>query len=101
MGLWTRQHAGQDTTGVIAHSDKGVQYLAVRYTQRLADAGAVASVGSTGYSYDCEQNRGLPGRGLTLVYDWPWCLGVDLSAPARWRSTHTPAGREGGDRIGA
>lgn len=32
--------------------DKGVQYLAVRYTQRLAEAGAVASVGSTGDSYD-------------------------------------------------
>ena len=39
MGLWTRARAGRDTTGVIAHSDKGVQYLAVRYTQRLADAG--------------------------------------------------------------
>ena len=52
MGLWTRTHAGHDTTGVIAHSDKGVQYLAVRYTQRLAEAGAVASVGSTGDSYD-------------------------------------------------
>lgn len=48
MGLWTREHAGHD---VIAHSDKGVQYLAVRYTQRLAEAGAVASVGSTGDSY--------------------------------------------------
>src|SRR4051812_2680480 len=42
---------------------------------------------------------GLPDRGLTLAYDWPWCLGVDLSAQVRWRSTHTPAGREGGDRI--
>ncbi len=52
MGLWTREHAGHDVTGVIAHSDKGVQYLAVRYTQRLAEAGAVASVGSTGDSYD-------------------------------------------------
>lgn len=52
MGLWTREHAGQDTTGVIAHSDKGVQCLAVRYTQRLAEAGAVASVGSTGDSYN-------------------------------------------------
>src|SRR4051794_7197189 len=52
MGLWTREHAGQNTTGVIAHSDKGVQYLAVRYTQRLAEVGAVASVGSTGDSYD-------------------------------------------------
>lgn len=33
MGPWTRAHAGRDTTGVIAHSDKGVQYLAVRYTR--------------------------------------------------------------------
>ena len=48
MGLWTREHAGHDTTGVIAHSDEGVEYLAVRYAQRLAEAGAVASVGSTG-----------------------------------------------------
>jgi putative transposase len=52
MGLWDRARAGRDTTGLIHHSDKGVQYLAVRYTQRLADAGAVASVGSTGDSYD-------------------------------------------------
>ncbi|WP_407568324.1 IS3 family transposase [Arsenicicoccus dermatophilus] len=52
MGLRTRDRAGQDTTGVIAHSDKGAQYVAIRYTQRLAEAGAVASVGSTGDSYD-------------------------------------------------
>jgi transposase InsO family protein len=41
-----------DVAGVTHHSDKGVQYLAVRYTQRLAEAGAVASVGTTGDSYD-------------------------------------------------
>ncbi len=52
MGLWTRRHAGHDVTGLTHHSDKGVQYVAVRYTQRLAQAGAVASVGSTGDSYD-------------------------------------------------
>ncbi|MCT1724219.1 MULTISPECIES: IS3 family transposase [Kocuria] len=52
MGLWTRSHDGHDTSGVVHHSDKGVQYVAVRYTQRLAEAGAVASVGSTGDSYD-------------------------------------------------
>jgi len=52
MGLWTRQHEGRDPQGLIHHSDKGVQYLALRYTQRLAEAGAVASVGSTGDSYD-------------------------------------------------
>jgi len=52
MGLWTRQHCGRDPKNVVHHSDKGVQYVALRYTQRLADAGAVASVGSTGDSYD-------------------------------------------------
>ncbi len=52
MGIWTRRRAGRDLGGLVHHSDKGVQYLAVRYTQRLAEAGAVASVGSTGDSYD-------------------------------------------------
>jgi putative transposase len=52
MGLWTRAREGHDTSGLTHHSDKGVQYVAVRYTQRLAEAGAVASVGSTGDSYD-------------------------------------------------
>jgi len=52
MGIWTRQRDGRDVAGVTHHSDKGSQYLAVRYTQRLAEAGAVASVGSTADSYD-------------------------------------------------
>ncbi|MFI6428626.1 IS3 family transposase [Promicromonospora sp. NPDC050880] len=52
MGLWNRTRAGQGVAGLTHHSDKGVQYVAVRYTQRLAEAGVVASVGSTGDSYD-------------------------------------------------
>jgi putative transposase len=52
MGLWARQRAGQDLTGLVHHSDRGVQYRAVRYTERLAEADAVASVGSKGDSYD-------------------------------------------------
>lgn len=52
MGIRTRHREGRDVTGLTHHSDKGVQYVAVRYTQRLAEAGAVASVGSTGDSYD-------------------------------------------------
>lgn len=50
MALWGR--AGADLTGLVHHSDRGVQYLAIRYSERLADAGAVASVGSRGDSYD-------------------------------------------------
>ena len=52
MGIWTRDHAGQAVSGLTHHSDKGVQYVAIRYTERLAEAGAAASVGSTGDSYD-------------------------------------------------
>ena len=52
MGLWTRAHDGHDTSALVHHSDRGVQYLAIRYTERLAEAGVVASVGSRGDSYD-------------------------------------------------
>lgn len=52
MGLWERERTGQDVTGLIHHSDRGVQYRAIRYTERLAEADAVASVGSKGDSYD-------------------------------------------------
>ena len=52
MGLWQRQRTGQDVAGLIHHSDRGVQYRAIRYTERLAEADAVASVGSKGNSYD-------------------------------------------------
>jgi putative transposase len=49
MAIWAR---GADLVGLVHHSDRGVQYLAIRYTERLADAGAVNSVGSKGDSYD-------------------------------------------------
>ncbi|OAG27896.1 transposase [Thermodesulfatator autotrophicus] len=38
--------------GLIHHSDRGVQYLSIRYTDRLAEAGIEPSVGSVGDSYD-------------------------------------------------
>jgi putative transposase len=52
MALWRRR--GQQLAGLVHHADRGVQYLAIRYTERLAEAGAVASVGSRGDSYDSE-----------------------------------------------
>src|SRR5206468_6643832 len=45
-------HARPDREGLVHHSDRGVQYLAIRYTERLAEAGIQPSVGSTGDSYD-------------------------------------------------
>jgi putative transposase len=52
MGIWRRENQGADLDGLVHHSDRGVQYRAIRYTQRLAEAGAVASVGSKGDSFD-------------------------------------------------
>ncbi len=50
MAIWSRRR--QDLTGVVHHSDRGVQYLAIRYTERLEEIGAMRSVGSRGDSYD-------------------------------------------------
>src|SRR3712207_2583671 len=41
QGLWTRARDSRDVTGLVHHSDRGVQYLAIRYTERLVAAGAV------------------------------------------------------------
>jgi transposase InsO family protein len=49
MAIW-RRRGGLD--GLVHHSDRGSQYLSIRYTERLAEAGAVTSVGSRGDSYD-------------------------------------------------
>jgi len=52
MAVWRRENQGADLQGLVHHSDRGVQYRAIRYSQRLAEAGAVASVGSKGDSFD-------------------------------------------------
>ena len=49
MAIWARK---ADLAGLVHHSDRGVQYLSIRYAERLAQVGAVASVGSAGDSYD-------------------------------------------------
>ena len=45
-------HARPDREGLIHHSDRGTQYLSIRYTARLSEAGIEPSVGSVGDSYD-------------------------------------------------
>jgi putative transposase len=49
MAIW-RRRGGLD--GLVHHSDRGSQYLSIRYTEQLAEAGAVTSVGSRGDSFD-------------------------------------------------
>lgn len=46
------QRCPGETDALIHHSDRGSQYLSIRYTERLAEAGIDASVGSAGDSYD-------------------------------------------------
>ena len=50
MAIWARRH--EDIGGLVHHSDRGVQYTAIRYTERLEETKAVRSVGSKGDSYD-------------------------------------------------
>ena len=46
QALWARR----DTKGLVHHSDRGSQYLSIRYTERLSEANIEASVGSVGES---------------------------------------------------
>jgi len=50
--IWRHQNQGADPGGLVHHSDRGAQYRAIRYSQRLAEAGAVASVASKGDAFD-------------------------------------------------
>jgi putative transposase len=52
QAIWDRTRDGENLDGLVHHSDRGVQYLAIRYTERLAANGVVNSVGSRGDSYD-------------------------------------------------
>ncbi len=52
MAISARRRRGHDISTVTHHSDRGSQYLSIRYSQRLDDNDIVASVGSKGDSYD-------------------------------------------------
>ena len=61
--------------GVVHHSDRGSQYLSIRYTERLAEAGFEPSVGSKGDSYDNAMAESVIGLFKTEVvnHQGPWC----------------------------
>jgi len=85
MAIWSR--GSRDLNGLVHHSDRGVQYLAIRYTERLADAGAVGSVGSRGDSYDNALAESVIGLYKTEVIrkQRPWRSFEQLElATARW-----------------
>lgn len=78
MALWTRARAGQDVDGVVHHSDAGSQYTSIRYAQRLTDAGALASIGTVGDSYDNAMAESVIGlyKAECVRHEGPW-RGVD------------------------
>jgi transposase InsO family protein len=63
-------YARTGTQGLIHHSDRGSQYLSIRYTERLAEAGIESSVGSVGDSYDNALAETIIGLFKTEVI-WP------------------------------
>lgn len=52
QAVWERTRNGADLDGLIHHSDRGTQYVSIRYTERLTQHGVLTSVGSRGDSYD-------------------------------------------------
>mgnify|MGYP001828430155 FL=1 len=68
------QRAPSEAGGLIHHSDRGSQYLSIKYTERLADAGIDTSVGSVGDSYDNALAESIIGLFKTEVIKFlgPW-----------------------------
>jgi len=67
-------HARPIEAGLVHHSDRGVQYLSIRYSDRLRDAGIESSVGSVGDSYDNALAESINGLYKTEVIrkNGPW-----------------------------
>jgi putative transposase len=125
MAVWTRRGGRLD--GLVHHSDRGSQYLSIRYTERLAEAGAVTSVGSRGDSYDNAMAESIIGlyknelihprapwktvddvelATLSWVHWWntqrllePIGHVPPVEAEQRWLNTHTTSETDHGDIV--
>lgn len=81
LSLEALEHALNTTQGgtdnLVHHSDRGSQYVAVAYTERLIDAGIHPSVGTVGYSYDNALAETVNGLYKTeLIYSQPAWTGL-------------------------
>ena len=83
MGIWNRSRAGHDLQGLVHHSDAGSQYTSIRYTERLAEAGALPSIGSVGDSYDNAMAESIIGLFKTELIrrrgPWRGLDGIELA----------------------
>ena len=84
MAVWNRQRAGDDLSQLVHHSDRGVQYLSIRYSERLADNAIVASVGIQGRQLRQRHGRELQ-RALQVGADLP---ARTMARPRRRRVRH-------------
>jgi putative transposase len=86
MAVSARLRSGQQVAGVIHHSDHGGQYLAIRYTARLAAAGAIASAGTAGDSYDNALAETIIGlyKAELIHRRGPWKTLAGLEAATAW-----------------
>jgi putative transposase len=85
MAIWSRR--GQPLDGLVHHSDRGSQYLAIRYTGRLEEAGIASSVGSQGDSYDNALAETINGLYKTELIRrrGPWRSAAEVErATAEW-----------------
>jgi putative transposase len=85
MAIWTRR--GQSLEHLVHHSDRGVQYLSIVYTERLEEAGVAPSVGTVGDSYDNALAETINGMYKTecTIPRGPWRNVGDLElATAEW-----------------
>jgi transposase InsO family protein len=120
QAIWARRDDGLDE--LVHHSDRGVQYLSIRYTERVSEAGGVQSVGSRGDSYDNAlaesviglykteliykgivaraRRRRVRNAGMGRLVEQPKTLGADRDDPSgRSRSRVLQSRRSGhGDR---
>ena len=87
QAVWTREREGRSLDSVVAHTDRGSQYTAIRYTERLAEANIAASVGSVGSSYDNALAESINGLYKTELIKprGPWrTLDTVEYATAEW-----------------
>jgi len=99
MAIWRRQ---AQLDGLVHHSDRGSQYLAIRYTERLAEAGAVTSVGSratrsttrwprpsSGCTRPSSSVGVAPGRAWTRSSTPPWSGSTGSTTGGCWSPSAT------------
>jgi hypothetical protein len=86
--------------GTVIHSDHGTQFTAWSLATEQGSRGCCHRWARSVTATTVSRLSGAARSGLTLAYDWPLCLGVDLSArPGGF--CLSPAGRADSDRIGA